>query len=154
MPNSLDRLLADLEAHVAAVQDNWRDAKYAGFHAFVLAHGRAYTPQALPKKFRRGRLQACFDNAYRAARRHGLTYVEGFSALGSGAFFPILHAWCVEPGSHLVIDRTWGTPGEIYFGVPINLEYRKGQAGSVLDNWQAGYPILQKTTDDAEWRLL
>jgi hypothetical protein len=154
MSNSLDHLIGELASHAAAVRANWRDAKYPGFHAFVLAQGREYTPQVLPKKYRRGRLQACFDNAYRAARRHGLIYIEGFAALGSGPFFPILHAWCVEPGSHLVIDRTWGKPGEVYYGVPINLEYRKRQAGSVLDNWQAGYPILQKTTAESEWRQL
>jgi hypothetical protein len=45
-----------------------------------------------------------------------------------------------------------GHLGEAYFGVAINLEYRRRQAGSVLDNWQAGYPILQKTTDETDWR--
>ncbi|MCI0462778.1 MAG: hypothetical protein L0Z62_38005 [Gemmataceae bacterium] len=152
MPESLDRLIADLEAHVTLVQDSWRDAKYPGVHAFVLAHGRAYTPHALPNKYRLRLPKACFDNAYRLARGHRLIYVEGFAAKKEAAFVPILHAWCVEPGSDLVIDTTWSEVGDVYFGVPINLDYRQRQGGSVLDHWQAGYPILQAKTDEAEWR--
>jgi len=149
--SNLDHLLANLAAHAAAVKDNWRDAKYPGFHAFVLAHGRAYTAQSLPKKYKRGLSQACFVNAYRLARRHGLSYVEGFATSKAAAFVPTLHAWCVEPGGDLVIDTTWQTIGDVYFGVPINLAYRERQGGCVLDYWEAGYPILQQTTAEEDW---
>ena len=94
MPNSLDYLLSDLAAHAARVRENWRDAKYPGFHAFVLAHGRAYSPLALPKKYRRGQPKACFEQMLTAyAKRHvRLIYVEGFAASQAAAFVPTLHA--------------------------------------------------------------
>jgi len=78
--------------------------------------------------------------------------VEGFSFSQCSCAFHIHHAWCVEPNSRLVIDNTWEKPGAVYFGVPFNLAYRKSQKGSVLDNWQARYPILHQSADESEWR--
>jgi hypothetical protein len=151
MTNPTERLIADLKAYAEMVRTSWTRTKYPGFHAFVLFHGRPCIPQELPRGYRRRQMGQCFENAYRLARRRGLVYVEGFAARHESAFAPIHHAWCVEPGSALVIDPTWGY-GDAYFGVSINLAYRKAQGGCVLDNWQAGWPILQEATDESEWR--
>jgi hypothetical protein len=152
MPDPAARLVAAVEAHVEIVRKSWTGTKYPGFHAFVLAHGRAFVPRPLPRGYRRGAVRACFENAYRLARRRGLVYVEGLAFRTGAGDVPIHHAWCVEPGGDLVIDTTWGD-GDAYFGVPISLAYRKSQRGSVLDNWQAGWPLLQEGTDEAEWRV-
>jgi hypothetical protein len=126
--------------------------KYCCPEELVLLHGRRYTPQPFPKVYRRGIPQACFENAYRLALNKSVFYVEGFAARCGP--IPVLHAWCVEPESSLVLDPTWvEEPGMAYFGVPIRLEFRKTQGGSVLDNWRESYPILQSATAKGDWKV-
>jgi hypothetical protein len=125
--------------------------KYCCREQVVLIHGREYTPRLLPKKYRRGFPGRCFQNAIELARRDDLVYVEGFA--GRVGPIPLLHAWCVEPRSNFVIDPTWVEElGTTYLGVPIRLEFRKAQSGSVLDNWRQSYPILQSVTPEADWK--
>lgn len=148
-------LVRYLRAEVAIIKHANKDKNvsrdgyaYASMADFVLTHGRPYEVQELPKQYRRMLLGHCYANATELARRHGLIYVEGYAL----AFFPTLHAWCVEPGSDKVIDPTWeqGT-GSAYFGVPFDWKYRdkvwkerSHECTCLLDDWYAHWPLLKE----------
>jgi hypothetical protein len=125
---------------------HWR---YSSLEQFVLLNGKSYQPQTLPRKYYRGRMGICFENAYRSAKRHGLVYVEGYALSGSADKHH--HAWCAEPGSPLVIDRTWGN-GKAYLGVAFDLRFvsrplksRRGCFGVLDDAKVLSLP-------DEEWK--
>ena len=98
-------------------------------YEFLLAHGKEYS--GLPWKtfrgsgWRRMKPQHCFENAFVAADRHGLTYCEGYATTG---IFPVHHAWCLDDDNR-VVDFTWREekigrehPSEWqYFGVAFDL---------------------------------
>ncbi len=144
----------DLRAKLANM--SWlghdQECRYQGAANFVLVNGREYMPQKLPPRYRVGIPRACFHNAYERARRRGLVYVEGYAVAEGTGGHPSLHAWCVEPGSNLVIDVTWGQPGVAYLGVPFLLAFRRSQGGSVLDNWEARFPLFRAEMPEEEWR--
>lgn len=148
--NYLKKLMDILQSRTAALTGIRYDRAYQTMEEFVLKNGQVYSPQQLPKKFRSGRFQFCFGNSFLAAKRHGLIYVEGY-AISNGEH---IHAWCVEPGSQDVIDRTW-RQGKAYFGVPFDLGFvartlkSRGCYG-VLDNWEQGFPLLETHSD--EWK--
>lgn len=122
------------------------DLSYAGPCAFILEHGRFWTPADLPATIKTMPIKQCFDNAYRlATRRKGLRYVEGI-ALGC----VIHHGWCVDADGH-VVDPTWGRDdlrGSVYFGVEIPLALvqraRRSGCASAIYNWENGFPLLQQ----------
>lgn len=151
-PDYLKTLLEMLQA-----KSDWRKGNrrarpgwlFAGSEDFVLSHGRPYQWQPLPKMYQGGQFRCCFRNAFDAAERHGLVYVEGY-ALSEGEH---IHAWCAEPDSDLVIDPTWER-GEAYFGVAFDLGFvartlKSRGAYGVLDNWEEGSPVL--TLRPEEW---
>ena len=87
----------------------------------------------------------CFQNSFMLAIRRKLVYVEGYAVV-SGVGLPILHAWCVRPGSDEVIDVTT-TNVEDYFGIPFDTEFVKRQranskSASLIDNWCDDFPLL------------
>lgn len=87
---------------------------------FVSQHGKAFGDPIPdhPAKADPWTKKLCFMNAALASQRYGLIYVEGFATL-DGLPIPIHHAWCVtEDGG--IIDYTWDTPGDSYFGVPFD----------------------------------
>lgn len=92
-----------------------------------------------------------------------MTYVEGYCA---GAILPVLHGW-LEIGGKVVDvtmrtrvpsprrrlpDRVLGSwaDGREYWGVPMTRDYvlkrmlARKAAGSLIDDWEAGWPLLQK----------
>ena len=87
----------------------------------VLKHGKFYTPQPLPKGYKRAKSKECFKNAYELSQREGLTYVEGY-AVPDFIDLPIHHAWVVDKAGN-VIDNTWKTPGSVYFGISFDNEF-------------------------------
>lgn len=115
----------------------------------------------------RWRMQGCYRNAQELVLRDAtgtLQYAEGY-ALGR-AIIPVLHGWVTVNGK--VVDPTW-LPVQVgrvavpstswhYFGAPFSradireiadLEPprrrgRKGQLWSLLDYWEAEWPILRR----------
>lgn len=122
---------------------------------FVLEHGHAFDPSPLPARFGRPlRNGRCFINSIRATLTHGLTYVEGYAC----GIIPVLHAWCID-GDGVVLDFTWGEEiAQSYFGVPVSTPFlydytiKHPESGSVIDNWRAGWPMLDGTYKPEEWK--
>lgn len=115
----------------------------------------------------RWRMQACYRNAQELVLRDTtgtLQYAEGY-ALGH-ACIPVLHGWVTVNGK--VVDPTWFPvrEGRIltppaswhYFGAPFSRADireiaelkpargagRKGQLWSILDYWEAEWPVLRR----------
>lgn len=97
-------------------------------YEFLLEHGKEYSgvdwTEFRGSGWRRMTRQRCFENAFKAADRYGLTYCEGFASTG---IFPLHHAWCVD-GENRVVDFTWradelrADPTEWqYFGISFDL---------------------------------
>lgn len=130
------------------------DWYYAGPPDFVLQHGEFFEASPLPKPYpyRRYRsAKACFRNANKLAFAHDeLTYVEGYAESEPG--FTPLHAWCVNRDGR-VIDPTWRNAAEkgvCYLGVRFPFEVvnrltvKTEVFGSLIDCWEAGYPLLRE----------
>lgn len=123
------------------------------FSSFVLRHGRTFKGAPLPKKFRKGKIKHCFENATRLAIKHPqLTYCEGYAS----SIIPVMHAWCVlEDGT--VVDNTWMDSEECgYFGIPFKTEFLRrhllmsGYYG-LLDCHHLDFPIISGRFEPSEW---
>lgn len=152
---SLTKMIVASEGFVSLEEHLQRMAEASGrsgqFAALVLRWGNRYFGQQRPKKYGSGQPTVCYANSYRSAKRHKLIYVEGY---GSSPFYrqPILHAWCVEPGSTLVIDRTCRMLE--YIGIPFQFCYvhdrwRAGSIG-VIDDETGGWPLLKLSAAEME----
>lgn len=89
----------------------------------VLTYGQQFQvpDTARPKGIRKMTSKLCYSNTYEFVVSHpGYHYVEGF-ALTSG--IPILHAWAVEKKSSRVVDLTWETTGDEYFGLILEIPF-------------------------------
>ena len=131
----------DLQGHQRAAIDNHLSMLSAvenpgrGFAAFMLAHGRYYTPCELPARMKRGTVKRCFANAQGAvvrairAGREPLTYVEGYACSGGLSIaLPIHHGWLADANGN-VVDPTWEFPARSsYFGVAFSSAYVLGKA--------------------------
>lgn len=143
-----ERILKKLLRQIAdGVEQASPTSPIYSFHRYVLLHGKSWKNQSLPPEFRRGLPKLCFAQSQSLAKRRKLRYVEGF-ALSSVAQIPIHHAWCVDDHER-VIDVTW-KDGLAYFGIPFDLKFveeqLRGTKGcSVIDNYEKGFPLLQKT---------
>ena len=94
--------------------------------AFFLKHGKLFTPQPFPSKYKKwhGKMGDCFLNALLLASNFDeLHYAEGFalSAKIAGES-PKLHAWCVDDDGN-VVDPTWRDKlmGQEYCGLVFKL---------------------------------
>lgn len=125
--------------------------QYASIYELVADQGRYFTSQPLPPPFRRMRPKECFHNAATTAIRHhelGIMYCEGYVNVLKNNIVPLLHAWCVDHNGN-VIDPTIGyQPHTQYIGIPFELDfvihaYGVRKAGSILDDWQNGWPLLK-----------
>lgn len=116
-----------------------------------LVHGEGVrcVPSPLPAGVAKGRKRECFTNAFHLAHQHPrrYIYVEGY-AVAHQIPLPLLHAWCVERRTGLVVDPTWAD-GVEYYGIPLKLGYvwktlaAKGTY-SVLDNQEQSWPLLRQ----------
>jgi hypothetical protein len=126
----------------------------------VLKAGQTYTPQELPKGYKKGRPRECYKNAYELSQSDpDLTYVEGF-ATPDFMPLPIQHAWCADSDGN-VIDNTWKSAGNSYIGVPfdndfINKVALETETYGVLDygsdtfrTWAAGVTGANKLAKEA-----
>ena len=129
--------------------------KYGSTEELVLAEGRNWEPQPLPKDAEpwRGEPQECYSNAAKAVLgMSGLfahpdwRYVEGY-ALAKDIPFPVAHAWAVDQDDR-VIELTWPDAGLEYRGIEFDHDRLRGillkrEMFGVLDDWQNEYPLLQ-----------
>jgi len=142
--------------------------KYCSIEDFILANGRAYRNQPLPKDIKLRKLGECFKNAYYLAMmRPELTYVEGIV----WNIIPMLHAWCVDKDGN-VFDNTWGRnhkrenskhkdfdPNREYFGVPFQMQYidrtlYSKRTYGIIDNWKDGFPLLSGKDDISTGKIV
>ena len=120
---------------------------YKGMEHFLLEHGRWYTPQPWPKKFKQGAPKQCFANAMLLGASKGLRYVEGLAIADISIALPIHHGWNVDEHDN-VIDNTWLNTGLLYFGV----EFSVGRADdaiwngncTVLDDYRRRHPLYRQ----------
>lgn len=129
------------------------DMEFSCAYDFVARLGKEYTYAPLPKRVKRMTPQMCFYNAMKLAISKKLTYVEGYCAIETLPL-AIHHAWCCEPGSNVAIDPT-AEHARYFFGVPFKLEvikekYKRAESCmSLLDDWEAGFPLLRMTEAEA-----
>ena len=98
---------------------------------FVLEHGKAFVPVALPRGVRKRAPGKCFEIATKLALNgSGFSYVEGFACHRSSESPLIHHAWITTDGIHAVDPsaQLCATNGA-YFGVAFPL---KSVAGLML----------------------
>ena len=115
------------------------DYSYTGPADFVLREGRFFRPRPLPVKIKLRKLGLCFHNALWISTEHGFAYVEGYAV--HAAETPILHAWNID-AKGFVIDTTWRPVGSAYFGVILPVAEKLKWRGSLIDNWENGWPLL------------
>lgn len=121
---------------------------YHSVEEFLLDRGQPM-PVATDQRTPRLRFwpKACFENAFRLAKKPGFRYVEGYAL---AACIPVYHAWCLNDSDE-VVDPTWRLfadgVGTDYFGVVIDMAQvravRHREDHSVLMNWSRGYPLLR-----------
>lgn len=111
-----------ISPNLTQTRDVWRQAGAGAwlFYDFVLAQGRYYPGQCLPRRYRRRQPKACFFNARSlvlGSKR--LRYCEGF-AMSLRLGIPFEHAWALSPDDE-VIEPTL-TDANLYqfFGLPFD----------------------------------
>lgn len=130
-----------------------------GMCAFVLEHGREWTPSPLQEKspIKRGAPKQCFFSSQAILMKllkKGLeeeyTYVEGYASSGElGFILPVHHAWLADREGR-VIDVTWNKPeASVYFGVPFRSRYvfemieKSSRCHSLIDHFPTKWELLQ-----------
>jgi len=143
-----DRLRSLLEDMRRACRTLPSEYFYKGTADFVLREGQFFEPAPLPKNIGRKEIRQCFRNAREIAVSKGLPYVEGFAL--SDSLFPQKHAWNID-SQGLVIDTTWVPVdatgllvGRAYMGVVFSHREILEWTGSLIDNWENGWPLLRK----------
>lgn len=88
--------------------------------AYLLKHGRVWSPKVTPQDVRRGKARRCYVNAFELALANPgrYFYVEGYAT----SAIPVPHAWCVDRQGR-VIDRTpyWEESTD-YFGIKFTIK--------------------------------
>ena len=127
---------------------------------YLLAEGRWFTPQTLPKGIHPAPLGLCFANAARlATRRPALRYCEGYATIAlstDGALFAAEHGWCIDEHDR-VVDPTWctanGSPGLAYLGIVITPdEWRDAKRRcerSALWDYRNRFPLVRQRQEGA-----
>ena len=113
-------LMANVNKANKVALHGWR---HKSIEDFLLSHGVPFIPAPLPKGVGKRRFKECFSDAYRLVSRKPERYIycEGYATSG---IIPVLHAWCFDTKTGVVVDRTWyDNRGQEYFGVPFNIDY-------------------------------
>lgn len=145
-----DRSLTDLELSLRSQLEAMRDITdklpsdyhYRGMADFVLREGQFFEPRSLPGEFNPGAAKHCFRNAALTALKRKLPYVEGY-ALRSVNDGPFLHGWNLDL-QEFVVDTTWVPVSGAYLGVILPLLLFFHAKGSVLNDWENGFPLLRE----------
>jgi hypothetical protein len=141
--------MRDFETELRSSVESLRNASgklrkeyfYTGPPDFILREGQFFRPKPLPRKIRRQASGRCFHNALLTSISRGFPYVEGY-ALHSGKI-PVLHAWNLD-NDGFVIDTTWRPIGRSYLGVVLPVADALKWEGTLIDNWEYGWPLLRK----------
>jgi hypothetical protein len=97
--------------------DNWM---YACYEEIVQKYGQYFLPNHLI--YQAGVYEdSRFVHAVKGLRS-GMTYCEGYVLL-DGKNTPIDHAWLYCQKSKQVIDFTYGTRANLYFGIPFSTDF-------------------------------
>jgi hypothetical protein len=143
-----------LDMTTSLVRDIPAGFTYGNRDAFIKANGQNWpvaAKQDVPGPFHVWP-KACFDNAYRLARRwpSRYRYVEGLAY----GVIPTHHAWVINRDGE-VLDPTWqafSRLGAEYFGVVIPLaiakQVRHKQCLSIIDNWHRRWPLYREPWAD------
>jgi hypothetical protein len=86
----------------------------------ILKHGKRYEPPAVPrpKGIKKGKAHRCYETSYYLCVNKGFRYVEGYATVHN---IPMEHAWVLDKHGN-VIETTWETPGEEYYGIEIDIQ--------------------------------
>ncbi|MEU2354333.1 hypothetical protein ABZ599_15425 [Streptomyces misionensis] len=108
----------------------------------MAAHGRWFTPAALPAGVQALPERQCFANAAATEQEHPhLACTEGF-AVADGSPVPTAHAWCTDVNGD-VIDPTWSDlGGSAYLGIVLPPALRPRNWG-VLEAPDSLYQLLR-----------
>lgn len=134
------------------------DTPYSCMEDFVLQEGTVFDHWS-PRvgKYKMGYMGHCFHNAYMLAvrSRGNLSYVEGYA---QGTIVAMHHAWNVDADGGIV-DTTWYGRIDVapsdYMGVTFPIEHVRevrSRETSVIDDWRAGWPLLQKKYDPCSYK--
>ncbi len=121
----------------SSVVKSTSDPAYSSHYDLVLDNGRFFKPKETPEGVKQGPMKQCFKNAAQLAMENrDYVYVEGFATVKELPGYPIAHAWVVDKDGN-VIDNTWTTPGNSYFGIPFETDF-----------------LLETVTDTGYWGLI
>lgn len=122
-----------------------------GYARVLLNHARMRTATAPPPSWlSEHEPNACYANTVAAVCRpqaSAVTYVEGYAYL-AGLDVAFEHAWLQDEGGR-VIETTWSTPGQAYFGLPFTLERLHALVDLdpcepfLFGDWARGFPTLR-----------
>lgn len=93
---------------------------------------------------------ACFANGVAAVSRpqaRDLMYVEGYAYL-AGIDVAFEHAWLEDEVGN-VLETTWKSPAQAYFGIPMALEtlhdlaFADDRESFLFGDWVRGFPVLR-----------
>lgn len=119
--------------------------EYRSVYELLAAHGRWFTPCALPAQIQPLPERQCFANAAATEQAHRhLAYTEGF-ALTIDSQMPVAHAWCTDRDGR-VVDPTWSAlGGTAYLGIvlPPTLRPCAPHHWGVLAAPETLYPLLR-----------
>ena len=126
-PRTQQQDLGDAEAFVLMMAEMQErncssDSTFYPPAAWLARHGRSWPgPVEHAPVVGWWKKRQCFENAFKYAQEHGVTYVEGWAV----NIIPTQHAWCIAPDGR-IIDPTWGSEGRDYFGaeIPLDTLYR------------------------------
>lgn len=123
--------------------DQW---KYCCYEEIVKQHGRYFLPShviALVNVDVESRFTTAFNGM-----RPGVVYCEGYVLL-QGENTPVEHAWLYNTKTQKVIDFTWGSRANLYFGIPFSADYASaqtketGQGGNIFgSDLETANPML------------
>lgn len=154
----LKTLCEGLKLNPNPLQDDW---KYKNIYDFVVNEGQNFERHIDdPCAGKKREPKQCFQNAFTMLYIDwneswgDWLYCEGF-AYGRGGVIPVHHAWLIDDAG-MVVDPTWETQGDEYFGVAFNRQWakeavlNKGTYG-VVDDWRNKWPLL-RGIDTVEWK--
>lgn len=128
--------------------------RYFTLYEFVAKHGVPQRVCMLPQGLKRGRPRHCFDNALRVVCADPARYIytEGYACIHA---IPVNHAWVTPRHTpDIAFDVTWPLETSVsYVGVRFHFRYvlecmeLYGNSFCLLDQWEARWPLLKKSTD-------
>jgi len=157
--------LDDLMSYIKLIANHQRSMKHADGNLWgyelIEKYGMLFPKvmKRFPKGVKKGKLKACYENAYLLARMHPhkYIYVEGCAA----GIIPVMHAWCVTPDLKVVDNTWWGQLrgyGDSYFGIPMDIDWvtvtlLKQKTYGILENFKVVEQLKGIEWLHEKWRV-